>query len=246
MTPGSSSPHVPEGLRPRPTLHWSFWVLVLGLLASFGGCGAVTFSTVTSINSELDDLFPQKYRKELADRMKDVPDLLRDMVLLTESPVVASHLDSFEVRTKSIKAQFMTRKPAFVLTRVMANKPDLLEKLVRATVTPFIVEFRYTTTEQMDFFMDQAYFGMVGEDTISGIHEAALKFFGKPVEKLDTAEMAVIAGVLDSPKKLSPFTHPEKALARRNEVLKLMAANQMIPAAELNASLARPLATHGR
>ena len=55
-----------------------------------------------------------------------------------------------------------------------------------------------------------------------GIEEATRYYFGKHASELDLAESAMIAGIVQSPQRLSPRTHMDRALARRKYVLNQM------------------------
>jgi len=58
---------------------------------------------------------------------------------------------------------------------------------------------------------------------IIGIQAAARVYFNKPAKELQLHEAALIAGLPQAPTDYNPFLHPEKALARRNDVLRRMA-----------------------
>jgi len=55
-----------------------------------------------------------------------------------------------------------------------------------------------------------------------GIEEASRYYFGKHASELDLAESALIAGIVQSPQRLSPRTHMDRALVRRKYVLDQM------------------------
>jgi penicillin-binding protein 1A len=55
-----------------------------------------------------------------------------------------------------------------------------------------------------------------------GIKSAALTFFGKATKDLSLEEAALMAGVVNAPTWFSPVRNPERALQRRNLVLKKM------------------------
>ena len=57
-----------------------------------------------------------------------------------------------------------------------------------------------------------------------GVGAAALRYFGKDVRKLDTAECALIAGLFQSPSRYNPAKYPKRAKLRQQSVLKSMAA----------------------
>ena len=57
---------------------------------------------------------------------------------------------------------------------------------------------------------------------VHGIGAAARTYFSKPAEKLDLAEAALLAGMIQGPNRLSPVRHPERAAERRDWVLERM------------------------
>ena len=55
-----------------------------------------------------------------------------------------------------------------------------------------------------------------------GIGAAANVYYGKPLESLTLAEAAMIAGLPKAPSRFNPIANPERALQRRNYVLRRM------------------------
>jgi membrane peptidoglycan carboxypeptidase len=55
-----------------------------------------------------------------------------------------------------------------------------------------------------------------------GIEAASQYYFGVPAARLSLADAALLAGMIRAPNNLSPSTHPDHALGRRNEVLDRM------------------------
>src|SRR5262245_31673972 len=82
-----------------------------------------------------------------------------------------------------------------------------------------IVETRLSKEEIMSMYCNQIYLGQRGGFSVNGFGEAARSYFGKDVSQLSLQESALLAGIIQSPNKLSPFTHADKALERRNKVL---------------------------
>lgn len=73
----------------------------------------------------------------------------------------------------------------------------------------------YTQNEILALYLNTV---SVGEDTY-GIKNAAMRFFGKPLDSIKTEEAAVLIGMLKSPTAYNPRLNPSKALVRRNIVL---------------------------
>ncbi len=74
-----------------------------------------------------------------------------------------------------------------------------------------------------------------------GTAEAARFYFQKPLADLSLAECALLAGLPQSPSRLNPIRHPERALVRRKTVLSRLAAAGNLPAARISAAFTEPL-----
>src|SRR5215813_13967 len=99
-------------------------------------------------------------------------------------------------------------------------KPDRTwkRKLSEAYMS-VILEQRLSKEEIMAMYCNQIYLGQRGGFSINGFGEAARSYFGKDVSQLSIQESALLAGIIQSPNKLSPFTHADRAIERRNKVL---------------------------
>jgi 1A family penicillin-binding protein len=100
------------------------------------------------------------------------------------------------------------------------------------------LEAVYSKRQILQMYLNSIY---LGEGTY-GVEAAAETYFGKHVADLDLDQAALLAGLPRGPSIYDPFTHPKAALARRNEVLRRMAADGFVPAAAARAAAARPLA----
>jgi penicillin-binding protein 1B len=90
-------------------------------------------------------------------------------------------------------------------------------------------------------YANQINLGQRGSYAINGFGEAAQTFFGKNLQQLDTAECALLAGTIQSPSRLNPYRHPERAMERRNLVLDSMVETGAITASEAERAKAEPL-----
>jgi penicillin-binding protein 1B len=88
--------------------------------------------------------------------------------------------------------------------------------------------------------------GQRGPFEIHGVSEAARIFFGKDVRNITLAEAATIAGVIQSPSRLSPFRNPDRARERRNVVLDEMATAGVVTREAATKAEASPLVVSTR
>jgi penicillin-binding protein 1A len=103
------------------------------------------------------------------------------------------------------------------------------------------LENEHTKSWILDKYLDSVPYGTVGGQTAIGAWAAARIYFNKPVQKLKLHEAALLAGLPQAPSAYSPIYHEEKAMARRNEVLRKMAELRMITPEQASAAIARPL-----
>jgi penicillin-binding protein 1A len=84
-------------------------------------------------------------------------------------------------------------------------------------------------------------YGTVGGLSAIGIQAAARVFFDKPAGQLTLPQAALLAGLPQAPSDYNPFLDPQKALARRNEVLAKMLQLHYISPGEAATAQAAPL-----
>src|SRR6266545_4920430 len=121
-------------------------------------------------------------------------------------------------------------------------KPDRTwkRKLSEAYMS-FILEQRLSKEKIMEMYCNQIYLGQRGGFSVNGFGEAARSYFGKDVSQLSLQESALLAGIIQSPNKLSPFTHADEALKRRNKVLDDMVDSEKITSDQAVAAKKAPL-----
>ncbi|HKQ91939.1 MAG TPA: PBP1A family penicillin-binding protein [Blastocatellia bacterium] len=118
--------------------------------------------------------------------------------------------------------------------------PTFKRKLSEAYMS-MILEQRLSKEEIMAMYCNQIYLGQRGGFSINGFGEAARSYFGKDVSQLSLQESALLAGIIQSPNRLSPFTHADKAIERRNKVLDDMVDSDRITRDQAIAAKKTPL-----
>jgi penicillin-binding protein 1A len=93
----------------------------------------------------------------------------------------------------------------------------------------------------LDQYLNTVPFGTLGGQTAVGAQAASRMYFGKSVEDLKLHESALLAGLPQAPSTYSPVRSPEKAEARRNEVLAKMAELGMVEPETAQAAMKRGL-----
>jgi penicillin-binding protein 1A len=101
------------------------------------------------------------------------------------------------------------------------------------------IERRYTKPQIFTMYANQVYLAHGNY----GFAAAAQFYFGKPVTDLKLQEAALLAGMIRGPI-YSPLNDPQRALSRRNLVLRQMQSEGKISTAEEGAARKTPLGLH--
>jgi penicillin-binding protein 1A len=99
------------------------------------------------------------------------------------------------------------------------------------------MEERLSKDEILYIYLNQIYLGAGAY----GVQLAAETYFGKEVEELNLAEMAMMAGLPKAPNSYSPIKHLDKAKERQGYVLERMVKEGYITQAEAEHAKATPI-----
>ena len=90
------------------------------------------------------------------------------------------------------------------------------------------LEKQYSKNQILTLYMNKVYMG----NGVYGMKTAAQYYFNKDLSQLTVPQMALLAGLPQSPSGYDPYTNPKGATLRRNNVLKAMANNHVISQAD--------------
>ncbi len=116
------------------------------------------------------------------------------------------------------------------LTRSLFLTPErTLQRKAKEILLSLKIERTLTKDQILEFYLNQVYFG----HGAYGAQVASRTYFGKDVSRLTHAEAAMLAGVLKAPTRYSPYTHPKRAKARQQIVLRRMRQEGLITDSEM-------------
>jgi penicillin-binding protein 1B len=124
----------------------------------------------------------------------------------------------------------------FFLSPEKKLKRKIIEMLISIEL-----EQRFSKEQIFALYANQVDMGQRGSFTITGFGEAAQAYFGKDLKEVTLPEAALLAGLIQSPSRLAPYRHPERAIERRNLVLEAMVENGKLTRAEADANKTAPL-----
>ncbi|MDW5266535.1 MULTISPECIES: transglycosylase domain-containing protein [Acidobacteriaceae] len=122
----------------------------------------------------------------------------------------------------------------------LTPQKHIVRKLKEVMIT-FQLEARFNKQQIFEMYANEIPLGQRGSYAINGFGEAAQTYFGKPLRQLDTAQCALLAGLIQSPSRLNPYRHPERAMTRRNVVLNSMVETGALTASEASQFKAEPI-----
>ena len=116
-----------------------------------------------------------------------------------------------------------------------------LRRKIEEAVMAVILEARFEKADIMNAYINEIYLGQDGSRAVHGFGLASQFYFGKPLAELDLHEVALLVAIVRGPSLYDPRRHPERALERRNLVLKLLAARGVIGVDDAQDASERPL-----
>jgi penicillin-binding protein 1A len=141
---------------------------------------------------------------------------------------------------RNVKDKRTVQGASTITMQLARNSFDgLNEKTFQRKLTEIMlarrIEAEKTKDEILELYVNRIFFG----GGIYGIERAAKAYFGKSAAELNASEGAMLAGIIRSPNRFSPFRNWKGAIAERDDVLDRMVAKQFITQAEAEAAKAQ-------
>lgn len=99
------------------------------------------------------------------------------------------------------------------------------------------IEQELSKEEILELYVNKIYLG----NRAYGIQAAANAYYGRNIDQLSLAELAMIAGLPKAPSAYNPLANPERAIERRNWILSRMRALDYIHETEYQSALSAPV-----
>ncbi|TNE35387.1 MAG: PBP1A family penicillin-binding protein [Alphaproteobacteria bacterium] len=243
----------------RPLINWGGTVVLWGvlLLGIILGYFALTLPDISGIGviekrpsmvlQTADGTRYSTYGDLYGDMLPidKIPDNIKHAVLATEDSHFYEH---FGVNPVSLlRAAWRNYQAGRVveggstITQQLAKNLFLtpertLGRKVRELLLAFYLEAEYSKDEILALYLNRMYFG----SGTYGIDAASRKYFSKPATGLNTAEAAMLAGLLKAPTYYAPTRNLERAQERASVVLMRMEDEKYLTEPEVKAIRAHP------
>jgi penicillin-binding protein 1A len=106
-----------------------------------------------------------------------------------------------------------------VTRNFLLNNEKTFTRKLKEIILALKIDSEFSKDEIMELYLNQIFMG----HRAYGIAAAAQTYYGKALSELTLAEQAMLAGLPKAPSAYNPITNEERALQRRNYVLRRMA-----------------------
>ena len=172
-------------------------------------------------------IYPAGNEDRMLVRLAEVPKHLVDSLIAVEDRSFYSHA-GFDVRglARAARSVFSDRvQGGSTITQQLVKNFFLtpertLQRKATELVMAVLLEIHYDKNEILETYLNEIYFGQDRDRAIHGVGLASQFYFGKEVQHLNVAESALLVGMIRGPAHYDPYRHPQRALERRNLVLR--------------------------
>ncbi|QWP04012.1 transglycosylase domain-containing protein [Akkermansia massiliensis] len=192
---------------------------------------------------------PDYYHTEPV-RLREVPDMLLKATLAAEDKRFFSHGGAdFLALARAAAANAAGGEVVSGASTITQQLAKNANPPARRNLWTKAREFFQARRMEMSMSKEEileSYFNLLDYGNLRRGPAAAARFyFGREMSRLSLAECALLAGLPQGPSFLNPLRHPERALERRNRVLRRLEEEGMFPADMVNRALQEPLFSAG-
>ena len=144
------------------------------------------------------------------------------------------------VRAGQIEQGGSTLTQQLVKSYFLDSRRTLRRKAEEA-VMAVILEARFEKGDIMNAYINEIYLGQDGNRAVHGFGLASQFYFGKPLAELNLPEIALLVAVVRGPSYYDPRRNPERALERRNLVLRVLVEQEVVAAEDAERAAKKPL-----
>ncbi|MGI9285942.1 MAG: penicillin-binding protein 1B [Pseudomonadales bacterium] len=122
----------------------------------------------------------------------------------------------------------------------LTTDKSLLRKLIEMPMA-IMVDLHFSKHDILQAFVNEVFLAQDGGRAIHGFGLASQYFFNQPLQELKPHQYALLVGMIKGPSYYNPLTRPQRAIARRNVVLGVMAKAGIMSEEETEYARSLPL-----
>ena len=183
-------------------------------------------------------------------QLEDVPQELVDALVAIEDRQFYSHFGVnplgiaramfLNIRAGRVVQGGSTLTQQLVKNYYLSSEVTYRRKLVEMMMA-VLLELHYSKDEIMQAYLNEVYLSQAGNRAIHGFELASNYFYGRPLQELELDQLAMLAAINNGPSFYNPIRNPERALKRRDLVLKTMLDEGVIDLPKYDHAIAQGL-----
>lgn len=199
---------------------------------------------------QIGGIFPQHGEDRVLVQLDEVPESFRLGLLAVEdrnyyqhwgfSIVGITRAAFSNLRSGKVVAGGSTITQQLVKNYYLTSDRTIVRKLTEV-VMAILLDLHYSKDQILESYINEVYLGQEGPRAVHGFALAAQHYFGKPLDQLNLHQEALLIGMIKGPSLYNPERNPERAVARRNVVLDVMAQEGVISGEQAALAGAKPL-----
>jgi len=99
-------------------------------------------------------------------------------------------------------------------------------------IMALLLELHYDKSNILEAYINEVFLGQQGAYAVHGFGQASLFYFDQPLNRLEPNQIALLIGLVKGASYYNPRRHPERATARRNQVLSAFSETGLLTAQE--------------
>lgn len=128
-----------------------------------------------------------------------------------------------------------------LVKNIYLTREQTLWRKFHEAMMSLVIDYRFDKNTILETYLNEVYFGQDGRNAVHGIGLASQFYFGKQVQELNPDEIALLVGMVKGPSYYDPRRFPERAKERRDTVLKVMFANDLLSRENYVSAVEQPI-----
>lgn len=204
-------------------------------VASLSGSASLVMARLEPMM--IGGIYPAHNEDRILVRLDQSPPYLVDSLVAVEDREFFQH---FGVSPKGIaRAMYVNltsgslRQGGSTLTQqlvknfYLSSDRNIIRKGLEAMMA-MLLELHYSKEEILEAYLNEVFLGQDGSRAIHGFGLASQYYFAQPLQELQLHQVALLVGMVKGASYYNPRRNPERATARRNLVIDLMAEQGMV------------------
>ncbi len=177
---------------------------------------------------QIGSFYPTRKEDRILIKLENTPDALVQGLLATEDRNFYQHIGlSFKAIARAlwanIRAGTVVQGGSTITQQLVKNfylnsRKSYVRKANEALMA-LILEYRFQKDDILEAYLNEIYLGQDGASSVHGFGLASEFYFGRPLEKLDLHEIAVLVALVRGPSFYDPRKQSSRTIKRRNLVL---------------------------